>query len=96
MKKAIEIVVDASPVGLAALLVQEKRVVVYANRAFSDLETRYSQTEGEARVVVWACEHYDKFIIRTPQFTDISDHKQLDAIWKEPGPLRIEHWGPRL
>ena len=78
MKKAIEIVVDASPVGLAALLVQEKRVVVYGSRALSDVETRYSQTEREALAVV----------------TVISDHKPLETIWKKPRPpLRIERWG---
>ena len=45
MHKDIEIVVDASPVGLAALLVQEGRVVTYASRALANVETRYSQTE---------------------------------------------------
>ena len=69
VKKAIAIVVDASPVGLAALLVQEKRVVVYGSRALSDVETRYSQTEREALAVVWACEHFDKFINGAPQST---------------------------
>ena len=94
MKKAIEIVVDASPVGLAALLIQEKRVVVYGSRALSDVETRYSQTEREALAVVWACEHFDKFINGAPQFTVISDHKPLETIWKKPRPpLRIERWG---
>ena len=51
--KDIEVVVDASPVGLAALLVQEGRVVSYASRSLSDVETRYSQTEREALAVVW-------------------------------------------
>ena len=97
VKKAIEIVVDASPVGLAALLVQEKRVVVYGSRALSDVETRYSQTEREALAVIWACEHFDKFINGAPQFTVISDHKPLETIWKKPRPpLRIERWGLRL
>ena len=89
--------VDASPVGLAALLVQEKRVVVYGSRALSDVETRYSQTEREALAVVWACEHFDIFINGAPQFTVISDHKPLETIWKKPRPpLRIERWGLRL
>ena len=98
VKKVIEIVVDASPVGLAAPLVQEKRVVVYRSRELSDVETRYSQMEREALAVVWACEHFDKFIyINFDKFTVISDHKPLETIWKKPRPpLRVEHWGLRL
>ena len=89
VKKAIKIVVDARPVGLATLCVQEKRVVVYASRASSDVETHYSQTEREVLAVVWACEHLDKFINGAPQFTVISDLKPLETIWKN----RDHHFG---
>ena len=44
VKKVIEIVEDASPVGLAELFVQEKRVIVCASRALSDVKTRYVQS----------------------------------------------------
>lgn len=95
--KPIELVVDASPVGLAALLVQRGRVVTYASRALSNVETRYSQTEREALAVVWACEHFDRFLNGAPQFTVITDHKPLETIWQKPRPpLRIERWGLRL
>ncbi len=81
MQKDIEIVVDASPVGLAALLVQEERVVIYASRALTNVEMRYSQTEREALAVVWAsCEHFNIFIQGAPRFTVVSDHKPLEAI----------------
>ena len=52
MHKDIEIVVDANPVGLTALLVEEGRVVIYVSRALTNVETRYSQTEREALAVV--------------------------------------------
>ncbi|KAL9967118.1 hypothetical protein ACROYT_G025288 [Oculina patagonica] len=43
---------DASPVGLGAVLVQEKngesRAVCYASRSLSHVECRYIQTEKEA------------------------------------------------
>ena len=88
--KDIEVVVDASPVGLAALLVQEGRVVSYASRSLSNVETRYSQTERE---VVWGCEHFDRFINGAPKITVITDLKPLENIWKKPKPpLRIERW----
>jgi hypothetical protein len=55
--KPTEIIVDASPVGLAALLVQVGKVISYASRALSDVESRYSQTEREMLAVVWGVEH---------------------------------------
>ena len=54
------VIADARPVGLGAVLVQEKngesRAVCYASRSLSQVERRYSQTEKEALVLVWACE----------------------------------------
>lgn len=46
-QKQTEIIVDAIPVGLGGLLVQEGKVLSYARRALSDVEGRYSQTERE-------------------------------------------------
>ena len=47
-----QIIADASPVGLGAVLMQEKngerRAVCYASRTLSNVELRYSQTEREA------------------------------------------------
>jgi len=50
------VIADASPVGLCAVLVQEKngesRAVCYVNCSLSQVEHRYSQTEREALVLV--------------------------------------------
>ena len=51
------IYVDASPVGLGAILMQKhpdgQKVITYASKALSPVEQRYSQTEREALAVVW-------------------------------------------
>ena len=48
-----EVIVDGSPFGLGAMLVQKdkpndvSKVVAYASRSLSDVEQRYSQIERE-------------------------------------------------
>ena len=96
-QKKIELITDASPVGLSGILTQENKVVAYASRALTDTESRYSQTEREALAIVWACEHFDIYLRGSPHFTVLPDHKPLERIWqKSKPPLRIERWGLRL
>ncbi|CAB4036363.1 Retrovirus-related Pol poly [Paramuricea clavata] len=61
-KQANQKIVDASLVGLAALLVQTGKVISYASRASSDVESRYSQTEREMLAVVWGVEHFHLYV----------------------------------
>ena len=98
-----ELIVDASPVGLGAILCQKdengvKYIIAYASRSLSDVERRYSQTEKEALAIVWSCEHFHLYIYGHP-FTLVTDHKALEIIWNNPRskpPARIERWGLRL
>ena len=57
-----EVHVDASPVGLSAVLVQvdpdnksERRFVMVTSRQLTDVEKRYSPFEKEALAAVWGC-----------------------------------------
>ncbi|KAJ7993992.1 hypothetical protein DPEC_G00261320 [Dallia pectoralis] len=101
--KDTELVEDASPVGLSAILYQknrkgERHTIAYASRALSDVERRYSQTEKEALANVWSCEHFHLYLYGTP-FILVTDHKALEVIWNNPRskpPARIERWGLRL
>ena len=102
-KSKTEVIVDASPVGLGAILAQEdkrgqRKIIAYASRALTDVESRYSQTEREALAVVWACEHFHLYVFGQ-QFTVISDHKPLEGIFNSvrarPN-ARIERWSLRL
>ena len=79
-----EIIVDASPIGIAGILTQkdhnnEVRVIEYASRSLTETEKRYSQTEREALAVVWSCEHYNLYVYGST-FTVVSDHKPLLGI----------------
>ena len=102
--KETSVVVDASPVGLSAILSQntpghdDHKVISYASRALTDPEKRYSQTEKEALAIVWSVEHFHLFLYGGP-FTLITDHKPLEVIYGKrnaKASARIERWILRL
>ena len=97
-----EVLVDASPFSLGAVLTQRDKytshVVADASRALTDVESRYSQTEREALAVVWSCEHFHLYLFGH-HFTVLSDHKPLEGIYNKPTSrtsCRIERWNLRL
>ena len=80
-----QIIADASPVGLGAVLIQERngerRAVCYASRTLSSVERRYSQTEREALALVWACERFHLNVYGLPKFELVTDHGALRVIY---------------
>ena len=66
------ILVDASPVRLGAVLTQNGKILCYASRALTDVEQRYFQTEREMLTVVYAAEHFHLYLYRE-KFA-ITDH----------------------
>ena len=95
--KETSVIVDASPVGLCAILVQEERPVLCTSRKLTQVETRYSQTEREALSVVWACERLH-FYVYGIDFTVVTDHKALEILYSPKGKpaARILRWYVRL
>lgn len=100
--KDTEIFVDGSPTGLAAALIQkapgtkdtDRKVIAYASRALTDVESRYSQTEREALSVYWAIKHFHLYLYGA-HFIVVTDHKPLEGIFNKPHskpPARIERW----
>ncbi len=102
--KETELVTDASPLGLSAILTQkvpgsaERKVVAYISRSLSDVERRYSQTEREALAIVWAVERLHVYLYGG-HFTLKTDCKPVQLILNNPKsrpPARIERWNLRL
>ena len=100
--KDTELWVDASPVGLAAILCQENKIVAYASCALSPVEQRYSQTERECLSIVYGVEHFHLFLFGK-SFTLVTDHRPLAAIFgtqtkpkAKQQSLRLERWRLRL
>ena len=96
-----QVIADASPVGLGAVLVQRHdgihRPIAYASRTLTPVERRYSQTEKEALGLVWACERFHHYIFGMP-FELLTDHKPLEVIYsaRSKPSARIERWVLRL
>ena len=100
-----EVTTDASPSGVSAILSQydpqnpsNKHIVVYASRALTPVEMRYSQVEREALAVVWACEKLKIYLIGR-EFDLIVDNKAIQLIFGNPKAktcARLERWALRL
>ncbi|KAJ0176070.1 hypothetical protein K1T71_008244 [Dendrolimus kikuchii] len=101
IKDKTQVIADASPVGLGAILIQTDtkgpRVIAYGNRTLTDCERKYSQTEKEALALVWSVEHFNIFLFGK-EFDLITDHKPLEILFgqKSRPCARIERWVLRL
>lgn len=61
------VTVDASPVGVGAILSQKQsdgsmRPVAFGSTSLNETEQRYSQMEREALAVLFGCEHFHFFV----------------------------------
>ena len=70
---------DASKHGLGAALLQQGQPVAFASKSLSDTEKRYANIERELLSVVFACEHFQTYLLGR-EFTVESDHKPLEMI----------------
>ena len=78
-KLPTELVVDASPHGIGAVLTHKNTdrdisIIDYGVRALT--ESRYSQTKREALELCWGCEHLNHYL----EVVVVTDHKPIKGI----------------
>ncbi len=90
----VTIVSDASGYGLGAALLQNNKVVAYASRKLTAVETRYSCIEREFLGILFALNRFRKLI--TGIKCDVhTDHKPILALFDkhiDQLPIRIQKW----
>jgi len=88
-KKETELITDASPTGLSAILTQrspgseEKQVVAYVSRTLTQVERCCSQTGKAALAIVWAIVRLHLYLYGC-HFKLITDCKPVELIFANP------------
>ena len=99
-----EVVCDASPVGVSALLAQYKsgetapRVIAYNSRTLTPVERRYGQIERESLSIQYGCLKNQLYLLGHA-FTVVTDHQPLVCLYnnpRRPGPFRVERMRLKL
>ena len=97
-RKEIKISWIHSPVALGAVLLQfdenkQPHIICFASKSLTEVEKRYSQTEGESLALVWSVERFYYYLAGL-KFELVTDYKPLEVIYKPTSrpPARIERW----
>ena len=102
----IRVEVDASPVGVGAVLLQEHKnkeisTLAFASRKLSDAEKKYSQIDREALSIIFAINKFEKFLLGR-RFLLRTDHRPLIHIFDPNSAIskianaRLLRWSLRL
>ena len=90
--KPITLQVDASKIGLGAVLMQEGKPIAYASKSLTQAEINYAQVEKEMYAIIFGCKKFHHYIYGRKVRVE-TDHKPLIPISKKPlhaAPPRIQ------
>ena len=96
--REMELVVEASPVGVAAILTQKDehsaiKVLSYMSHTLTDTEQCYPQVHHEALAVTWGILLFSIYLRSNARFTIVNDNATVVHIFNNPAscpPPRIE------
>lgn len=97
--KELKLSVDASSLGLGAVLLQDEHPIAYASKVLTDVQTRYSQIEKELLAVCFGVEKFRQYILGNNKVSIETDHKPLIGIFQKPlhkVPARLQRMLMRL
>ena len=85
------VTVDASDIGLGAGLAQIQHgkcvPVQFSSHTLSRTEAKYATNKKEALACLWACEHWEKFLLGR-HFTLLTDHSCLLSLLRRQSSTR--------
>ena len=90
--KPITLQVDASKIGLGAVLMQEGKPIAYASKSLTQTEINYAQIEKEMYAIIFGSKKFHHYIYGRKVRVE-TDHKPLIPISKKPlhaAPPRIQ------
>ena len=97
-----ELICDASPIGLGAILCQhecgKRKIIAYASRALNKTEQNYGHIEREALSILFGCLKFQHYLLGA-SFTIFTDHLPLVPCFNNPRsqmPYRIERMRMKL
>ena len=103
--KASRVKCDPSHSGLGACLEQEVEpniwaLIAFASRFLNSAELKYSTNELEFLAIVWACEHFRRYLLGK-RFVILTDHKAIipalnETYGNKSYQSRLSRWADRL
>lgn len=91
--KPVTLSVDASQLGVGAVLIQNAQPIAFSSRTLTEAQTRYAQIEKETLAIVHGCTKFHDYIFGQHAVTVETDHRPLVAIFSKPlyqCPLRLQ------
>lgn len=90
---AASLLVDASPYGVGAAILQDGRPLAYASRSLTEAQQKYAQIEKEMLAIVHGCTKFHHYIFGQAAVIVETDHSPLQAIFTKPllqCPMRLQ------